>query len=108
MLKAAIHCHSTYSDGEFTLPELRELFTRDGYDVVCMTDHAEAFDTDKLKSYAAECDSLSDDRFRFVAGLEFECERRMHVLGYGITSLYYSKEPESIISHVEEQSDVMP
>lgn len=106
MLKAAIHCHSTYSDGEFTLPELRELYSRAGYDVVCMTDHAESFDTDKLKAYVDECESLSDDCFRFVAGLEFECERRMHILGYGVTSLYDSKVPESIIKHIEDQTGV--
>src|SRR6185295_5113966 len=101
MLKAAIHCHSTYSDGEFTLPELRELFTRAGCQVVCMTDHAESFDTDKLKAYRDECESLSDERFRFVAGLEFECERRMHILGYGVTTLADSVAPEAVISHIE-------
>lgn len=106
MLKAAIHCHSTYSDGEFTLPELRELFTRAGYQVVCMTDHAESFDTDKLRAYLDECENLSDERFRFVAGLEFECERRMHILGYGVTTLVDSVVPEVVISHIENQGGV--
>lgn len=106
MLKAAIHCHSTYSDGEFTLSELRELFTRAGYNVVCMTDHAEWFDTDKLRAYVDECESLSDERFRFMAGLEFECERRMHILGYGVTSLLDSIAPETVISHIEDHGGV--
>lgn len=106
MLKAAIHCHSTYSDGEFTLAELRELFTRAGYQIVCMTDHAEFFDDDKLRAYEVECESLSDDRFQFVAGLEFECERRMHILGYGVTSLSDSVLPESVINHIESRGGV--
>lgn len=106
MLKAAIHCHSTYSDGEFTLAELRDLFTSAGYQVVCMTDHAESFDTDKLRAYVEDCESLSDERFRFVAGLEFECERRMHILGYGVTQLVDSVVPEEVISHIENQGGV--
>ena len=101
MFKTAIHCHSTYSDGEFTLAELRELYIAAGYDLVCMTDHAEWFDQDKLRRYAEECDRQSDEAFRFIAGLEFECERRMHILGYGVTSLADSAAPQDVISHIE-------
>jgi predicted metal-dependent phosphoesterase TrpH len=101
MMKAAIHCHSTYSDGELTLSELRDLFVDAGYDLVCMTDHAEWFDDEKLRAYVDECERLSDSRFRFIAGLEFECERRMHILGYGVTSLVNSSNPENVISHIE-------
>jgi len=106
MLKAAIHCHSTYSDGEFTLVELRELFMGVGYHLVCMTDHAEWFDEDKVRAYAEECEKLSDERFRFIAGLEFECERRMHILGYGVTSLVDSTAPQAVFSHIENQGGV--
>ena len=106
MLKTAIHCHSTYSDGEFTLSELRQLFQAGGYRAVFMTDHAEWFDEQKLAAYINECELLSDDQFRFVAGLEYECERRMHILGYGATSLTTSKNPEDVISHIENQGAV--
>ncbi len=106
MFKTAIHCHSTYSDGEFTLAELRELFSGAGYHLVCMTDHAEWFDPDKLRSYVEECANLSDERFRFIAGLEFECERRMHILGYGVTSLVDSIAPQEVISHIEDAGGV--
>jgi hypothetical protein len=106
MLKAAIHCHSNYSDGEFTLAELRELFIGAGYDVVCMTDHAEWFDQNQIKSYAEECERLSDKQFLFVAGLEFECERRMHILGYGVTALVDSTDPQEVIRHIEQHEGV--
>ena len=106
MLKTAIHCHSTYSDGEFTLSELRQVFQRAGYRAVFMTDHAEFFDAQKLAAYINECESLSDDEFRFVPGLEYECERRMHILGYGATSLTASKAPQEVINHIENQGCV--
>jgi hypothetical protein len=106
MLKAAIHCHSTYSDGELTLAELRQIYSAAGYDVVCMTDHAEFFDAESLKSYVDDCEELSDAKFRFISGLEFECERRMHILAYGVTALVNSTNPEHVIGHIEQEGGV--
>ncbi len=106
MLKGIIHCHSTYSDGEFTLRELRELCIASGVDFVCMTDHAEAFDETRLRAYVDECAAFSDQRFRFVAGLEYECERRMHVLGYGVTSSAHSTDPQEVIRHIDREGGI--
>jgi|SRR5438552_6357079 len=106
MLKGAIHIHSTYSDGEFTLPELRALFTAEGCSFVCMTDHAEAFDEHSLSAYVAECAALFDARFCFVHGLEYECEQRMHILGYGASRLASTKDPQQVIQHIEAQNAI--
>ena len=101
MLNGAIHVHSTYSDGEFTLAELREVYVALGCRFVCMTDHAEYFDAVKLESYVGECKSLSDDRFRFVPGLEFTCDNRMHVLGFGAPRLAGTTDPQAVIRHIK-------
>jgi hypothetical protein len=106
MLKGAIHIHSTYSDGEFTLPELRSLFTGEGCSFVCMSDHAEAFDEHSLSAYMNECSALSDARFSFVHGLEYECEQRMHILGYGASRLATTKDPQEVIQHIEAQNAI--
>lgn len=106
MLKGAIHIHSTYSDGEFTLGELREIMHAAGCSFVCMTDHAEFFDDEKLEAYTRECESLSDDRFRFIAGLEYTCENRMHVLGLGVTSPAGTTDPQQVIRHIQNQAGV--
>ena len=106
MLKGALHIHSTYSDGEFTLPELRDLFLADGCSFLCMNDHAEHFDEARLKRYAEECHSLSDDTLRFVSGLEYECEKRMHILGYGASILVSSKDPQTVIRQIDAQGAV--
>ena len=106
MLKGAIHIHSPYSDGEFTLGELREVMISAGCDFVCMTDHAESFDDEKLEAYKRACDQLSDDRFRFIAGLEYTCDRRMHVLGLGVTSLAATTDPQAVIRHIEKEGGI--
>jgi hypothetical protein len=68
-----------------------------------MTDHAEYFDAAAIQEYVRECESLSDDRLRFIVGLEYECERRMHILGYGATELTNSTNPSEVIRHIQEQ-----
>ncbi len=106
MLKGAIHIHSTYSDGEFTLPELRALFSAEGCRFVCMTDHAEWLDQSSLSAYLQDCAQLSDDQFRFVPGLEYECEQRMHILGYGAEKLASTQDPQQVIRHIDAQSAI--
>jgi PHP domain len=101
MLNGAIHVHSTYSDGEFTLAELREVYRSIGCRFVCMTDHAEYFDAARLADYVAECAALSDGGFQFIAGLEFNCDRRMHVLGFGVTRLTETPDPQAVIRHIK-------
>ena len=106
MLKGAIHIHSTYSDGEFTLSELRDLFLAEGCAFVAMTDHAEYFDSEKLSAYFTDCLAHSDERLRFVPGLEYECDQRMHILGYGANRLAHSKDPQQVISHIDAQGAI--
>jgi hypothetical protein len=103
MLKAVLHAHSTYSDGEFTLSEIKRIFSAQDCSVVCMTDHAESFDEPRLASYLGECAALSDQRFTFIAGLEYECDQRMHILGYGATALATMTDPQEVIRHIEQQ-----
>ena len=103
MLKGAIHVHSTYSDGEFTLSELREIFVAAGCSFVCMTDHAEYFDAASVEAYRGECRKLSDDKFQFIPGVEYTCRERMHVLAYGVTSAVTTKEPQEVIRHIKSE-----
>lgn len=107
MLLGVLHLHSTYSDGEFSLAELRQLFLDAGCRFACVTDHADAFDTDaQLDAYRRECEALSDDRFRFIPGLEYTCVERMHVLGYGVTGRIDSSDPEVVIARIREMGGI--
>jgi hypothetical protein len=105
-MKAALHVHSTYSDGEFTLDELKSIFADLGCSVVSITDHADSFDECKISDYINECASLSDDQFLFLSGLEYGCEQRMHILGYGSTALADTQDPQKIIRHIEDHDGI--
>jgi hypothetical protein len=97
MIRGALHLHSTYSDGEFTLLELRELLVSSGCAFACVTDHAESLDTAKRTAYVEECRALSDHVFRFLPGLEYECEQRMHILGYGVMAPIPTRDPQEVM-----------
>jgi len=106
MLKGVLHVHSTYSDGERSLADLRELFLQQGCSFAMMSDHADSLDDARVREYVAECHERSDAKFLFVPGLEFSCDRRMHVLGYGVTSLSASTNPQEVFTHIEQQRGV--
>jgi hypothetical protein len=106
MLKGVMHVHSTYSDGEFTLSELREIFLAETCAFVCMTDHAEYFDDKSIRRYISECESLSDANLCMVPGLEYRCERDMHILGYHATKLFNGTNPQEVIRHIDAQGAI--
>jgi hypothetical protein len=100
MLRGALHLHTTYSDGELTLAELRAALRGAGCRFAFVTDHAEYFDEARVEGYRRECASRSDADFLLIPSLEFDCENRMHILGYGITSLIQSRQPERVIDEI--------
>ncbi len=106
MLQGALHIHSTYSDGEFTLRELRSRFAAAGCSFLCMTDHASAFNRARLEAYQRELAELSDDSFVFVPGLEYDCVERTHMLGYGMSSLVEASDPVAVIDHIERHEGI--
>jgi len=106
MQKGALHIHSTYSDGELTLTELRVLFVQAGCRFACVTDHADFFDAEKLRAYVDECHACSDETFRLIPGLEYSCVDRMHVLGYGTTARIASTDPQVVIRRIRESGGV--
>jgi hypothetical protein len=44
LLLCELHAHTTWSDGYLTLPELVDLYGQNGFDVLCITDHAVRLD----------------------------------------------------------------
>jgi hypothetical protein len=106
MPRGALHIHSTYSDGERTLAQLRSTFQAAGCCFICTTDHAEAFDEARVDEYRRECESLSDETFAVVGGLEYRCDGGMHVLGYGVTALIDSTDPAEVFEIIARHGGV--
>ena len=71
-----------------------------------MADHAEYFEPDTVARYVRECEALSDENLCIIPGLEYRCEREMHILGYGATALSQSTDPKEIIEHIDAQAAI--
>jgi predicted metal-dependent phosphoesterase TrpH len=106
MIPAAMHLHSTWSDGEFSLAELRERLQAEGFRAAFMADHADAFEPAAMPEYVAACAAHSDADFLFLAGTEFPCRDRMHIVGYGVTAPFASDVPDEVISHIRSHQGI--
>lgn len=102
--KGACHLHTTFSDGELSLAELKDHFQAKGFQFLLMSDHAEGMDGEKMRAYVAQCRALSDDRFLMVPGLEFAYPSKavpgsshLHLLGFGIARYERAEDPVGMI-----------
>ncbi|MBI3802522.1 MAG: hypothetical protein HY282_02015 [Nitrospirae bacterium] len=103
--KAALHLHTTYSDGELSLEALKAHFQKRGFDCLIMSDHAEAMDGEKMEEYVARCRALSDARFCVVPGLEFAYRfdaGSLHLLGYGVHRYQREETPAAMMKTIQQ------
>ncbi len=72
--RGIIHNHSVYSkEGCYPLNILRQRWASE-FDFAAMTEHAEKTTAEVYASYIQECETLSDEHFRFIPGLEVATE----------------------------------
>jgi hypothetical protein len=83
--KANLHCHSTYSDGELTPKQIKEIYLQQGYSIVAFTDH------DILLSHQ----HLTDDKFLALNGLELEINESYKVFKDGLNKLLDGVKPRN-------------
>jgi len=101
--KGVLHVHSVFSDGDQSLERLAELLKQSGMSFVGVSDHAEVFDEQRMEQYVRLCESLSDQRFLMIPGLEFALHGgSIHILGYGITSRVRFKSMEQLVDSIHE------
>lgn len=77
-IKGVIHCHTTYSDGIHSLPEMAASAKEAGYEYIVITDHSQAaayangLKPERLKEQWEEIDRLNEGKkgFRVLKGIE--------------------------------------
>lgn len=77
--RADLHCHTTFSDGSLTPPELIALAKKIGLQGLCITDH------DTVAAYASAIPAATAAGLLLGAGVEFSCHHcntAVHILGY--------------------------
>ncbi len=102
-IKGVIHVHSTYSDGEMTLAALSGVFRENGYHFVCLTEHAEDLDPDRMAALVDQCRDLSDESFCLIPGLEVDSTEGLHLLGVGLSQYVGEGSAGEIIAAIHGQ-----
>lgn len=77
-LLCELHAHTRWSDGELTLPELVDLYGRNGFDVLAVTDHVVRTD-DPWRAPDAVPPGLRKETFAdYLAEIAAQAERARH------------------------------
>ena len=83
MLKGALHIHSNISsDSTLSQSCIKELFKKRGYSFVLLTEHTEDLDSERYEIIKQEYNSLSDNIFLMISGLEIKWKDKIHFLAY--------------------------
>ena len=107
MKRGVFHIHSVFSDGEESLDRLVEVFKRSGMSFAAVSDHAEVFDEQRMEQYVRLCESLSDDHFLVIPGLEFALRGgSIHILGYGITRRVRFTTMEQLVDGIHNEGGI--
>jgi 3',5'-nucleoside bisphosphate phosphatase len=74
-LLCELHAHTRWSDGALTIPELVDLYGRNGFDVLCVTDHVNRTDDPWLPADAPLRGVHAGNHADYVAEIEAQAER---------------------------------
>ncbi len=79
-LLCELHAHTRWSDGALSVAELVDLYGRNGYDVLCVTDHVVR--SNDPWQYEERLRSVDEESFvRYLADIECEAERAWRTYG---------------------------
>ncbi|MBV8258246.1 MAG: hypothetical protein JO073_10565 [Actinobacteria bacterium] len=74
-LLCELHAHTRWSDGELTLPELVDLYGRNGFDVLAVTDHVVRTDDPFIPKASQPSCVHAGNHAAYLAAIEVEAER---------------------------------
>jgi predicted metal-dependent phosphoesterase TrpH len=94
LLLCELHAHTTWSDGSLTLTELVDVYGRQGFDVLCVTDHA--FPDNALRSAPLRLDRRTFPHY--LKAIQREARRAREQYGLlvipGLELTYHDPDPD--------------
>lgn len=104
--RGILHNHSACSkEGCYALGVLRQRWAN-SLDFAAMTEHAERISAAEYASYVSECDALSDERFRFIPGLEVATTSGDMLL-LGCREYICTRDPMQVLTRIPQQTVVI-
>lgn len=112
MCKGIMHVHSTYSDGELSLPQLVQFFKKHGFNFLCITDHhtdpsgPHHLTGQQYEQLVQECHAVSSQEFVCIPGLEFATDQDLDILGIGLTEIIQKWDIQSLVPEIRKQGGI--
>lgn len=96
-----LHIHSKYSDGDYDLEKIKEVFSKMGANFIFLADHEERLDDKKFRDYLKECSRLSDNNFLIIPGLEINVGKN-HLLALNAEQIHHEN---NLIEKIKKYKD---
>lgn len=98
MVKAACHIHSNWSyDGIWSLRNLRDAFSKRGYQALFMTEHDLGFTSEKWAEYQHLCREESTSETLIVPGIEYSDSKNLiHILTWGNEMPFFGEKSSTL------------
>ncbi len=104
--RGILHNHSACSkEGCYTLDVLRQRWA-ESLDFAAMSEHVERISAEEYAAYVSECDALSDERFRFIPGLEVATTAGDMLL-LGCRDYIRTRDPMEVLARIPPQAVVI-
>jgi hypothetical protein len=101
LIKGALHIHTDFShDGELTLATVAQLYRNRGFHFVCITEHSQDMDEEKVVVLRQLAESLSGPCFRIIPGIEYSCKDALHIVGAGCDRLLDTANPARLVRDI--------
>lgn len=105
--KGIIHVHSIYSyDGKHSLEEIAQYGVKRGYSFMCMSEHSDTLNEEIMVKYVKECQRVSTPDCLIIPGIEFTCEKDLHLIGLGVQHFTESKVPPEVARFIHQQGGI--
>lgn len=106
-LKGIIHVHSNYSyDGRNSVQEITQYAKNQGYSFICMSEHSDTLNEEKMAQYVQECQRVSSPDCLVVPGIEFTSENNFHLVGLGVQHYTDTKDPIRVAEFIHQQGGI--
>jgi len=101
LIKGALHIHTEFShDGKLALASVAELYRSRGFQFICIAEHSQDMDEQKVEVLRQQAQSLSGPSFIIIPGIEYSCKDALHIVGVGSDRLLDTCNPVQLVREI--------
>jgi len=84
-----------------------EFLKAKGYSFVCLTEHSDDFNQEKMDKFIRCCEENTSEEFLVIPGIEYRCKNIIHLIGLEITRFYHLDNPFQLIEKIHSEGGLL-